>query len=88
LPQEQKSRAAWCVLLLLMQLARRDARKATTSAIFRRRACAESDTGVVGEDHLAADGESVSDRRVVVVEVAMKCWSSTMGAPSGLPKRR
>jgi hypothetical protein len=58
------------------------------AAIFRRRACAESDTGVVGEHHLAADGESVSDRRVVVVEVAMKCWSSTMGAPSGLPKRR
>jgi hypothetical protein len=58
------------------------------AAIFRRRACAESDTGVVGEDHLAADGESVGDRRVVVVEVAMKCWSSTMGAPSRLPKRR
>ena len=34
------------------------------------RAGAESDSGVVGEDHLAAGGERVGNRRVVVVEVA------------------
>ena len=32
--------------------------------------CQAPDTGVVGEDHLVAHSESVSDRRVVVVEVA------------------
>ena len=36
----------------------------------RCRAGAEPDAGVVGEDHLAARGEGVGYRRVVVVEVA------------------
>ncbi len=35
-----------------------------------RLAGAESDAGIVGEDHLAAHREGVGDRGVVVVEVA------------------
>ena len=37
---------------------------------LRRGAGAQSDAGVVGEDHLTVGGEVIGDRRVVVVEVA------------------